>query len=323
MVFLCYQTQAQMGGQKSFEFLNTPSHARLAALGGVNVSLADRDVNFITSNPSLIGDSLAGWGSAGYQSYVADIGQSSFTYLDTLKKIGMLGMSIQHISYGNMQRYDETGLELGEFNSGETVVMISKSHAVNHFRLGVSLKGIFSSIAGYRASALAMDLGGTFIHPEKQFTVGLVIKNLGFTLSQYTEMSDTPLPFDVQAGMTFKPEHMPLRFSLTAFNMVSGDAYFNLADGGEGPDTAEKIFRHLNFGAEVLIHKNVNLLMGYNYQIHKELKMEGVGGGGFSVGFSGRVKSFEFTFARSGYIQGVAGYTFTLAADVRNLVTRK
>ena len=39
---------AQLGGKKSFEFLNVPNNARLAALGGVNVSLADRDINFFS-----------------------------------------------------------------------------------------------------------------------------------------------------------------------------------------------------------------------------------------------------------------------------------
>jgi hypothetical protein len=34
---------AKFGGKKSFEFLNVPNNARLAALGGVNVSLSDHD----------------------------------------------------------------------------------------------------------------------------------------------------------------------------------------------------------------------------------------------------------------------------------------
>ncbi len=33
-----------------------------SGLGGVNVSLADRDVNFFLSNPALSGDTLSGYG---------------------------------------------------------------------------------------------------------------------------------------------------------------------------------------------------------------------------------------------------------------------
>src|SRR6187402_496502 len=71
---------AQIGGQRSYEFLNVPANARLAALGGINTSLVDRDINFLFSNPALISDSLAGFASASYQFYVADIGQSGFAY---------------------------------------------------------------------------------------------------------------------------------------------------------------------------------------------------------------------------------------------------
>ncbi len=82
---------AQPGGDKSYEFLNVPTNARLAGLGGVNVSYLDKDVNFFMSNPALVSDSLTGWGSMGYQFYVADIGQASFSYAHEFKKVGTIG----------------------------------------------------------------------------------------------------------------------------------------------------------------------------------------------------------------------------------------
>ena len=38
---------------KSFEFLNLPGNATLSALGGVNVSSTNQNVNFFQSNPAL------------------------------------------------------------------------------------------------------------------------------------------------------------------------------------------------------------------------------------------------------------------------------
>src|SRR5687768_17896614 len=98
---LCMMTTtayAQLGGKKSFEFLNVPNNARLAALGGVNVSLRDRDVNFMFSNPTLVGDTLAGVASAGYQFYVADVGQTTASYAHQFKNIGTLSFGFQHLS---------------------------------------------------------------------------------------------------------------------------------------------------------------------------------------------------------------------------------
>jgi hypothetical protein len=311
---------AQLGGRQSFEFLNVPNNARLAGLGGVNVSLADRDVNFFSSNPSLLGDTLGGFASASYQFYVADVGQASATYAHKFKRLGLFAFGVQHLSYGEIKGYDASGLEIGEYKSGETALFVSRSHQINNFRFGATMKMAFSSIAGYRSSALMLDVGGLFVHPQHDFTVGLTIKNAGFVLSKYaTNGAETP--FDVRVGATIKPEHMPVRFSLTVYNLTNKYGTYNNPDSnGEEPGTLNKILRHVNFGAEVLVHRNVNLLIGYNYLIHQELKLENAGGiAGISFGFSAQIRSFQFVFSRSAYVVGNAGYAFTLSKNIETL----
>lgn len=312
---------AQPGGGRSYEFLNVPNNARLAGLGGVNVSYLDKDVNFFMSNPALVSDSLMGWGSAGYQFYVADIGQATFSYAHDFKRIGTIGFGVQHLSYGTIEGYDQTGAEIGDYRSGETVIVISKSHQVGNFRFGANLKPTFSSIAGFRSSALLFDLGGTFVHPTKALVVGMAIKNVGFVMQKYTESSSSNLPFDIQVGVTFKPEHMPLRFSFTAYQLMNSSLNDEVTDNQlSGLD---KVLRHFNFGAEILLHKKVNVLVGYNYLTHQDLKLENGGGGaGVSFGFVARTKYFEFVFSRGGYVAGSAGYSFTLLSNFNNFIKR-
>jgi hypothetical protein len=310
---------AQFGGKKSFEFLNVPNNARLAALGGVNVSLSDRDVNFAFSNPTLIEDTLSGFASMNYQFYIADVGQASASYAHHFKKVGTVAFGVQHLSYGDIESYDAAGADLGKYKASETAFFVSKSHQISNFRFGATLKWAFSSIAGYRANALMADIGGLFVHPRHDFTVGLTLKNLGFVLSDYTEDTDSPLPFDVRIGATLKPEHMPLRFSLTAYNLTN--AYGS--DGTDEPGTLNKILRRVNFGAEVLLHRNVNLMIGYNYLVHQELKLENAGGiAGISFGFSANIRSFEFVFSRSAYVVGNAGYAFTISKNIKTILSR-
>lgn len=313
---------AQLGGKKSFEFLNVPNNARLAALGGINVSLADRDVNSMFSNPTLVGDTLTGFASASYQFYVADVGQTTAAYAHKFRKIGTLTFGVQYLNYGQIKSYDATGAEIGTYRSGESALVVSKSHQISNFRFGAALKMAFSSITGYRASALMMDIGGLFVHPRQDFTVGLTIKNVGFVMSDYSETSTSRLPFDVRIGATLKPEHMPLRFSLAAYNLT--DRYDpNEPSDGDEPGTVTKIFRHINFGAEVLLHRNFNLMIGYNYLVHQELKLENAGGiAGISFGFSATIRSFEFVFSRSAYMVGNAGYTFTISKNIETLLSR-
>lgn len=316
---------AQIGGRSSFEFINVPANARLAALGGVNVSLADRDVNFFLSNPSLVGDSLAGMASVNYQFYVADIGYATFSYAHKFKKLGVFTFGSQHMGYGSIQGYDASGSPTGEFGSSETALAVGKSHTIGNFRLGVNVKMMFSSIAGYRANALVADVGGVFIHPKKSFTVGLALRNIGAVLSEYNPTGSSQLPFDVQVGATFKPDHMPLRFSLTGFNLHEGDVtFYNAAAGDDKPSGFQKALSHANIGAEILVHKNVTLMAGYNYFLHRSLKLSNGGGmAGISFGFSASIKSFDFSFSRGAYVSGNAGYTISLSKNIDKLLIRK
>lgn len=323
-VFFSLQGFGQTGGQHSFEFLNTAPNARLAALGGVNVSLRDRDVNFFAYNPALGGDSLAGFAAASYQFYVADIGQSSVVYAHQFNSIGTLTFGMQHINYGEIAGYDASGAEIGSFKSSETALVISKTHQVSNFRFGVNLKPVFSNIAGYRANALLFDLGGTFIHPRQDLTVGLVIKNFGLVLSEYADGSHTKVPFDVQAGITFKPEHMPLRFSFTAYNLgTTSGSYDDPQNDEDDLSSFDKVMGHLNMGAEILFHRNVNILVAYNFLRQQELKTENTGGNGFCIGASVKIKSFELIVSRTSYSTGNGAYGFTLTSNIQNMIFKK
>lgn len=323
-MFLSYQGLAQLGGQRSFEFLNVPGNARLAGLGGVNVSLSNKDLNFIWSNPALVSDSLSGYASAGYQFFVADIGQASFAYAHKFKSLGTISFGVQHINYGEISGYDPSGMELGSYKSGETAILISKSHQVSNFRMGVNLKTVFSSIAGYRASAMMIDLGGTFIHPTQNLTIGLAFKNLGFVFSEYSEASETKLPFDIQLGATFKPEHMPLRFSLTAYNLASaGDDYDNPNDEIDDLNSLDKIMSHITIGTEILFHRNVNVLLAYNFLKGQELNTENSGGKGLSIGAAVNIKAFELVVSRTSYSLGNGAYSFTLTGNLQSMIFKK
>lgn len=324
LIALSEASWAQMGGRSSFEFLSLPTHARLGAMGGVNVSHADRDPNFFFSNPALVSDSLSGWASAGYLFYVADVGQATFAYTHTFEKLGTFSFGVQHVNYGDIEGFDETGISLGNFRSGETALVISKSHQISAFRLGINLKGVFSNLAGYRSSALLFDVGGLFIHPEQDLTVGLTIRNVGFVLQQYTSTENSTLPFDVQAGVTFKPEHMPVRFSFTAHKLTQPGKVYNDPNDEEQLKTLNKVLGHINFGAEILVHRNINVLAGYNFLRQYELRTDGGGGGsGFSFGIAAKIRAFDLVISQSRYSVGNANYSVTLCTDLNNMILKK
>jgi hypothetical protein len=317
-----YSTSILLAQTKSFEPLNLPGNATLSALGGINVSSTNQNVNFFQSNPALATDTTNDWGSASYLFYFADIGMANFSYQHDFNAVGPLSFGVQHLALGSVDGYDASGVATGNFNSGETALYIGKSHRISNFRLGLNLKGALSNIAGYRASALLFDFGGVFIHPHQDLNVGLVIKNLGFLLNEYSETSATKLPFDIQAGVSFKPEHMPIRFSFTAHHLTSPDiVYDNSTIESERPTLLDKLLTHLNLGVEALIHKNARLLLGYNFLKYQELKLETAGrGSGFSFGILARVRSMEMAVTRTGYVTG-GSYQVSISANLKKIVT--
>ncbi len=322
MIFIAKLGMAQ-SNSKSFTSLELPSAASIAALGGINVSRADLSVSYSQSNPALISDTLSGWASANHLFYFADIGFSSFSYQHAFNRVGAFNFSINHMSMGSVEGYDIFGSATGVFDAGETTLVMGKSHQVNAFRLGVNLKSVFSNIAGYRGSALLVDIGGAFVHPTKEITIGLAIKNIGFVMSEFSALSSSSLPFDVQAGITYKPEHMPVRISTTVYRLVDFNIPYLDPGLNEKPSTLDKVTSHLTFGAEVLAHKNVNILIGYNFLKHKELKLENTGGGsGVSVGALIKVKQLNFAFSRSGYVTG-GSYQISLDINMNKIITRR
>lgn len=313
---------AQVGGQRSFEFQNVPANTRLTGLGGVNVSIANEDLNMVFSNPALSGDTLTGSATFNYLSYFADANVASFAYQHGLGKYGDWFIAGTHFDYGTFTGRDASGGQTEEFNAGETLILVGRYHRVGNITVGGSLKFVNSSIDQFRANTLSVDLGGVFQHPEKAWNIGLVFKNVGFVLGDYSSTSDSKLPFDIQLGTTFKPQFMPIRFSFTAYNLYQGDiAYFNpnAVEVEEEPGLADKIFRHVTVGAELLLSNNVNFRIGYNHLIRQELRLEETAGGaGFSYGVMFRIKSFEFSYSRGGYHAAGGSHNFGIAANTNS-----
>lgn len=306
----------------SFPTLSLPVSAEISGVSGVNVSDNKLSVAQFQNNPSLSSDTLDGSLSVSHLFYFAGTGFTSFAFQNNFRSVGLISFGVSHLSLGNVDGYDLFGTPIGSFNSGETVLAVGKSHQVNQFRFGVNLKGVFSNLAGYRASAVSLDLGGLFIHPQKDFTIGLVIKNVGVVTREYSATSSSSIPFDVQAGITYKPEHMPLRFSATAYHLTEYNSPYEV-DVTDPPGTLDKVLSHLTFGGELLIHKNVSLLLGYNFLRHQELKLEEAGGGaGFSIGALAKVNRFSLSFSRSGFVAGGA-YQVSLNVDTKKIIIRK
>ncbi|WP_375561622.1 type IX secretion system protein PorQ [Bernardetia sp. OM2101] len=328
----------QIGGKTSLEFINLPTHARIIGLGGANITSQDageqQDINMHIENPALLTDATHDRLSLAYYGYSAGISNVNLAYGHDFKKLGRfsnLAFSFQYLDYGNIESYDALGNSLGQINASEYSFGVSHSQKFDAFRVGGTLKIAGSQLAGYNATGVYLDLGGTLTHPDKDLRFGLVMNNLGFLISNYSPTSDYEMPMNILLGASLKPEKMPVRFSLTLQQLFRKNIAYNdparsttLDANGqvvvEETSAVDKAFRRIVLGAEIIFSKNFNLRAGYNFLRRRELTVTARPAFvGFSFGGVLRVRSFEFAYSRS--LAHIAGGTnnFTITLDTKKL----
>ncbi|MBA4854103.1 type IX secretion system protein PorQ [Emticicia sp. BO119] len=315
----------QTFSQNSFSFLTLPNNAHLNALGGINASLFDKDINLHTINPALLDSSQRGQLGINYSPYLAQSNFFTLNYAPIFKNAtgkSQWGISLQNLNYGNFQGTDAVGNPTGEFSANDFSLGVTHSRQISNISFGITAKLVGSVLESYNSIAILTDWGGTFRHPNYDLNLGIVARNIGFVVKSYGNIKPD-IPFDLQIGASFKPAHMPVRFSVTAhhlyvFDIAYNDPAFNYTFDNQGnkvpekTSVADKIFRHLVIGTEILIHKNFHLLAGYNHLRRQELTINSLGGaGGFSFGANLRLKQFGFSLSRSVLTTGKGYFTFS------------
>ena len=292
---------AQIGGQLSYQSLNLTTNPRSAALAGSTVSLSDGDVSQFFENPAVLDSVGSGNVFAHINPYFADASVYSLAYVFDVKNIKSIAVGLNYIDLGSFEMTDDTGEVLGTFSAHDYVFSVGKAHRLGPFTLGMNMKFVNSSIDTYSSSALSFDIGGLF-HVNKNWTFGMVFENMGFELSGDDEINSANLPFDVILGTSFKPEYMPLRFTLTTSNLVNENLSLDEETSGRSTGAIDDVLKRINFGAELLLSEHFQLLFGYNHKRKQDLRLETSGGGaGFSYGLMLKIKKIQVRFSRATY----------------------
>jgi hypothetical protein len=306
---------AQIGGRHVYDFLNLATSARIVALGGMNVSLMDEDVQFGVMNPALVNPMMSGRLGLSFSGHLAGIRYGYAAYSRTWEGIGSFHSGVQYLNSGAMQGADEFGNLTGEFSANEWAWTTGISRAWRGFRYGANVKLIQSSLApGFTSWGAGLDLGAAYRGPDSLFSAGLTLRNLGVQLSSYVPGAGRePLPFEIVAGVSNKLRYMPLRFSITATNLehpvlryIDRNAPPELDLNGEPirqpSPVPDLIFRHFVFGGEFLLGDFLRLRGGYNHLRRQELRSANRGGmTGFSLGLGIRGSRFAFDYGFASY----------------------
>ncbi len=313
--------QAQFGGRYLYKFVNLPSSARIAALGGNLITVMDDDVNLAFANPALLNPEMHQQIAFNHSFHFESIshGFAGFGHYDESLETTFYG-GVKYINYGEFQQTDEFFQQLGTFKAKELAATIGAGRMVNErISLGANLKYLTSRLEAYNSNALALDLGATYLDTASNFTFSVVLKNMGVILSSYTgvENSDEELPFEIQIGLSKKLRYLPFRFSIIYHNAQQWNLLYDdpnaeqgtifIGDGGTTGDASpfvQNLFRHFIFNGEFLIgaRENFRMRFGYNNFLRQDLTVPDFGSlAGFSFGVGIKVNRFRIDFGHLVY----------------------
>lgn len=265
-------------GSTAYNFLNISTSSHIYGLGGVNISLIDDDINVTDQNPALLGPEVEKQLGISYMRYIGESNFAGVKYGMAAGERSAWAVSVQYFDYGKMTSADVSGNITGTFSVKDICFGGTYSHDItDRLRGGISIKGIYSAYDEYSAFAVASDLGLNYFDPEKDLSLSFVVANLGGQVKRFNESYDR-LPVDLRLGLTKMLANVPLRLSVTAWNLTRWNLpYYEVGDGSAGTEEKKKdsfgsnLMRHLVFAAEFVPSDKFYVGLGYNYKTRTDM----------------------------------------------------
>lgn len=257
---LCGFATAVSQNVSSYDFLNVTSSARIYGLGGINISTVEDNLETTDQNPALLGGEMSGWIDVNYMRYLGDSNFAGLKYAGAIGEHGAWLAGLQYFGYGKVDETDEYGTVLGSFSPMDATFSGMVSYDVlSRLRIGATVKFIYSSYNGFNALALATDLGLNYYDPDHDFSFSVVGANLGGQLKRF-ENTYEHLPIDLRIGFTYGLRNIPLRFSLTAWNLTKWSGRY------------KPFMDHFVIGVDLVPSTKFYASIGYNYMVRDHLQ---------------------------------------------------
>ncbi len=324
---------SQLGGSYTYQYLLLPNSARVAALGGVNVSAMDGDVTTGWMNPALLNAGMHNVLSVNHAIRAGNINHGYVAYARSGHNPEMtFHTGLLYNTYGTLGAFDENGNPLGSFKASEYALTGGLSYRADKLSCGINARLLYGQLESYNSLGIALDIGGAYADTVRRLYAGVVLKHIGTQFISYTPGNREALPFELQMGISKRLQYLPLQVSLTAHNMQQFDIrYADPSDPGNqnifAADTnggaeeelfiGDKILRHLVLAGEFYFGSNLRVRAGYDFMQQRELILDTRRGlTGFSLGFGVIVKKYSIDY---GYeITSLAGgnHYFSISTDL-------
>lgn len=320
--FLLFSMSSLYGqrGTSVFSFTQLSPSARLTGLGQHGTALIDDDPLLSRANPASISDQLDWTAGAQFGSLSPGIRFGQAFLANRSERFDVQWIAgASFVNYGDFVSANPQGAQTGNFEARDVSFFLGVSKKVyERLYAGISLEFLQSELAEFSSSGMAGHLGLMYVVQEKQFTVGMAWRNIGWQWSPFDAVSER-MRSQLDVALSKRLAHLPLRFSLVYHNLNRWNLLYD-SPIGEEPSTIGQIAnqeeqsefglwidnfsRHLAVNAEFFIGKKeqFRLRLGYDHQRRMELSLPNWGSlAGFSGGFGLVIRGIAFDYGFGSY----------------------
>lgn len=282
---------AQSESQTEYNFLRLPVSAHAAALGGDNITVIEDDEALIFHNPALLASVNDKTINLNYMNYMSGANMASASFNRIVRERASWAVSAQYVDYGKIKEVDENNVQTGEFSAKDLSLAGYFSYMLtNRLTGGISARLITSYLGDYNSIGFGVDLGLNYYDADREWSLGVVLKNLGGQLKAYHDSFER-MPFDIQMGVTKRFTGTPFRLHATLVDLNHLDY---------------KFLNHVVVGADVLLTESIWIGGGYNFRRADEMKITTTNGSsshgaGFSFGAGLNLERFKLNLAYGKY----------------------
>ncbi|MCL2038912.1 MAG: PorV/PorQ family protein [Bacteroidetes bacterium] len=288
LLIMCFAKVSAAEKPTPYSFLSNNLSARTAGLAGATVSF-ENDIASIYSNPALLGVQPTNSIYLTFLKHLLDINSGNAMYIFNDTTYGKIAASVIYTSYGTFDYYDELGNPLGGSFSGD-LIALSGSYAntiAERLYGGVTIKLIYNHIEKMNGIAFAVDGGLFYKLDDERTNIGFSVLNAGTELKKYNNESSY-IPLDIKLGFNHRLKGLPLNFNF-GFNHL-----------GTSEDNFFKRLGNVNVGGELYIGEYVQLRLGFDNYIRKNLATEqnkGLSGLAFGAGIITSVINVDYAIS--------------------------
>lgn len=302
LVFSFAVSDAQSQKLSSFDFLRLEPSAQASALGGTLLGGSLPQSSAALFNPAMLNTNADKNLSVSWLNHLSDLQFGTITYARNFDSIGMAAAGVRFFHWGRMDQADVNGERTGTLSASNVALSAGISRLwKSRFRYGANLHLAYTSITGYNAVAVAMDIGMIYHDPKKGLTTSVGASNVGITLSSLGQTRDV-VPLDLRVIVSKRLKYIPVLLGLSLYNLQ------HLHEIGSVNDAA----RHTIFSFEFQAIPVFHIRMGYNHRKRALKSDRRIDLAGTSIGFGLHIRRFRLDYSFNSWsFAGLHQFTVT------------